>query len=554
MVFYHKSAVTLAVDPALLHSVFVICFVYIMENQLKAECEVKSEEFQNEDEDTPVRDEPAGTPEPASAGIATAATGWNSDIDEQQTPRTPVPPSPPAISQIRIKKRSPSSDMELSPLRLSPLDSLLMNAGTSTELQPKNNQLMDQQMKTESTTIFKNEQRRELPLGFLDAFSEADFEVPSEQSHRDEMEYMNLGEPSNEDENEKIQKDLEALGIVKKELMEKLNSSGKKKKKHKKKHKNNPEEVRRKRHRSKSPSPAHRKEPRVEERLQHNDILPDVKPSSVELGFVPVQDCETQVKVVNIKKLLPNAEVPAQASAPPLTIREKRRLAVERVKTVLNLMKLKASKVQETEFLVVDTIRQLPRDTSFMSCAIFENPSPLCNNYNVRYKFNSTSASNINITKWGLEAMPLVTSELLRLTGIDVTRLMQLKQNSKMPLQKLRLKEQAERAANQAVDESVSTGLYSSVSTQTDGRIGQYTRDIGIQAMPSSSSQQQGIFWLDSRFCETDVSQQHANVMLALKELCATAPRSTYWADELFKALRPALAIKRNELKTSSSY
>lgn len=520
------------------------------------EANVKSEQSQNEDEDTPlrenenspVRDERACLPEPSPGGVY-CATEWSSDIDDQQTATTPVAPSPPPFNLIRIK-RSPSSDEKLSLLRLSPRDSPQINAGTSIELQPNNNQLGDQQLKTTSSPVFK-EERRELPLGFLDAFSEADFEVPCEESHRDEMCDMNLEGPSNENDNENIQKDLEALGLVKKELIEKINSSEKKKKKHKKKRKNNPEEVRRKRHRSKSPSPVHHKVPRVGERLHHNDILPDVKPSALELGFVPVLECEKQVKVINIKKLLPVTEASVQASAPPQDVREKRRLAVERVKTVLSLLKLKASKAQETEFLVVDTIRQLPRDTSFMSCAIFDNSSPLCNNFNVRYKFNSTSASNINMTKWGLEPMPRVTTELLRLTGIDVMRLMQLKQNSKMPLQKLRLKEQADRAANRAVDESMSTGLYSSVSTQTDGRIGQFTRDIGIQAMPVSSSQQQGIFWLDSRFCETNVSQQHANVMLALKELCATAPRSTYWADELFKALRPALAIKRNELKTS---
>lgn len=502
---------------------------------------------------TPVCDERTLSPEP-TGGVPTGVTGWDSDTEDQHAVTMPTPPSPPPFNLVRLKKRSPSSDEELPPLRLSPADSHRTDVGTSMGSEPKNNQLTDLQPDTDSLPGFKKEERPELPLEFLDAFSEADFEVVNEQSQRRGMEDMNLDEPVNEEDNLYTQMNMEDLNHIRRELKEEVQkgSSGKKKKKHKKKHKHNTEAVSRKRHRStsRSQSPAHIKEPRVEGSFRHNGNIPDVKPTPLELGFVPVQDCEVQVKVINIKKLLPDAEASPQA-APPLSIRDKRRLAVERVQKVLSLLKLKASKAPETEFLVVDTIRQLPRDASFMSCAIFENPSPLCNNFNVRYKFNSTSASNINITKWGLEPLPQVTTELLRLAGIDVARLMELKQNSKMPLQKLRQKEQAERAANQPVDETISTGLYSSVSTQTDGRIGQNTREVGVQAMPVSSSLQQGIFWLDSRFSETDVSQQHANVMLALKELCATAPRSTYWADELFKALRPALAIKRAEVKTA---
>lgn len=532
------------------------------------ETRVKNEGDDNEitplrdDETTPVRDDQnasdnrALSPEP-TAGICSGTTGWDSDTEDQYAATMPTPPSPPPFNLIRIKKRSPSSDEELPPLRLSPAVSQRTDVGTSIGSEPKNNQLTNEQHDINLMPVFKKDERPELPLGFLDAFSEADFEVAYDQSKRNEMEDMNLDEPVNEEDNEYSQMNLEDLTNRRKELKEEVlkGSSGKKKKKHKKKHKHNPEAVSRKRHRSlsRSQSPSHHKESRIEGTSRHNGNIPDVKPTPLELGFVPVQDCEVHVKVINIRKLLPDAEASSHADAPPPSIREKRRLAVERVKTVLSLLKLKASKAPETEFLVVDTIRQMPRDASFMSCAIFQNPSPLCNNFNVRYKFNSTSASNINITKWGLEPMPQVTTELLRLTGIDVSRLMELKQNSKMPLQKLRLKEQAERAANQAVDETISTGLYSSVSTQTDGRIGQNTRDIGVQAMPVSSSLQQGIFWLNSQFRETELSQQHSNVMLALKELCASAPRSTYWADELFKALRPALAIKRAEMKKASN-
>ncbi|KAH8397837.1 hypothetical protein KR222_003545 [Zaprionus bogoriensis] len=528
-----------------------------MENQVHFKREganFKNENADNEltplrdQEPTPLRDERDGSPAPASAesaaAHAVAASGWDSDTEDQHVniPAPPSPPSPPAFTRIRIKKRSPSFDEPEYP-------------STSAERDdPPESQAQIAPFALPSTgqmLALKKEERPELPLGFLDALSEADFEgVPSAHFQRNELDQMDLDLPSRVEDNEKIEQDIKRLSDLHSKLSAELNSKPKKKKKKKKK-KHADEENRKRRH-SSSASPVARKAQRLG--IPHG-LMPEVKvpTAELELDYVPLQECEKRVKVIHIKKLLPEAAestpVPAAAAA-PLPVKEKRRLAVERVKTVLSLLQLKASKAPEQEFLVVDTIRQLPVHTSLISCAIFENPSPLCNNFNVRYKFNSTSASNISLTKWGLEAMPAVTGELLRLTGISVTRLMELKESSKMPLQKLRLQEQAERAANKAIDECVSTGLYSSVSTQTDGRLGQLTRDVGVQAMPVK---QPGIYWLESRFTETDLSQQHANVMLALKELCASAPRSSYWADELFQALLPALAIKRSEQRTLSN-
>ncbi|KAL7742707.1 hypothetical protein ACLKA6_013049 [Drosophila palustris] len=241
-----------------------------------------------------------------------------------------------------------------------------------------------------------------------------------------------------------------------------------------------------------------KKEERDELQLDFLDILEDT-------DYVPVNDCERSVKIISINKLRQNATDPAP---PTLGIMEKRKLAVERVKAVLYLKHRRASKIPETEFLVVDTIRKLPSSVSLLNRASFENPSPLCNNFNVNYKFNSTTKSNIDLSKWGLEAMPEETTKLLQLTGIDVTRLMELKRNSKMSMHKLRLQQEAHKAATKTEDECISSGLFRSLSTQTDAR--NFTKSVAVQTKAIS---QHGIFWLDSQFSESDLSQQHANVI-----------------------------------------
>lgn len=271
-----------------------------------------------------------------------------------------------------------------------------------------------------------------------------------------------------------------------------------------------------------------------------------VKEEAGVLDYLPVQDCEKGIKIININQLIQSSTGAEASPAPPLSIVGKRKLAVERVKAVLHLMRLKKSKAPESEFLVVNTIRKLPCSESLLGSAIYENPSPLSNNFNVSYSFNSTTKSNIDLSKWGLEAMPAVTTKLLRLTGIDVARLMELKKNSKMSLHKIRLQEKAAKAAIKTEDECVSTGLFRSLSTQTDGRMINCTQDVAVQTKQTT---QQGIFWLDSQFTESDLSQQHANVMYALKELCATKPSSIYWANALYNALHNALKIKRDEMK-----
>ncbi|KAH8274121.1 hypothetical protein KR044_011118, partial [Drosophila immigrans] len=394
-------------------------------------------------------------------------------------------------------------------------------------------------------------------LGFLDELDDVNIERVLNQirSRQEEIDRMDLKPPKTESHNSVTaaeiednaddaddDEELKKLSVEHNKILEELQSreaekerkkqqENTKKRKHKK-------EKKHKKHRSRSPSPEMSRKKHRGKSSRGNDTM--------ELDHVPVRDCEKTIKIINIKKLLPgNNAVPA---APKLSIREKRKLAVERVKSVLELLALKRSKTPSAEFLVVDTIKKLPGRSSVLSGANFQNPSPLSNNFNVKYQFNSTTP-NISLSKWGLEELPPPTISLLRLTGIDVTRLMKLMEHSKMPLQKLRQQENALKASKSTEDEYMCTGLFRSLATQTDRNIGNRTRDIAVQVTPPAAPSNHGIFWLDPRFCDTNISQQQANVFYALKELCATMPSSTSWADSIYRELHRALVIKRAEVK-----
>ncbi|KAH8386891.1 hypothetical protein KR093_003308, partial [Drosophila rubida] len=399
----------------------------------------------------------------------------------------------------------------------------------------------------------KNEspQRIKLEMGFLDELADVDIEgvVNEVRSRREGMDLITVKTESvntemfsaaNADDDEELRQ-LKAehnkiVEILQRREAEKQLHNKKKKHKKEKKHK-------RRRSHSHSPVPkfSRKKERRVHKTSSSSN-------DAIELDFVPVRECEKTLKIINIKKLLSADNDVVAAAAPNLSIREKRKLAVDRAKSVLKLLALQRSKSPSTEYLFVDTIKRMPSRSSVLSGTNFENASPLCNNFNVIYQFNSTTP-NISLAKWGLEALPSATVALMRLTGINVTRLMKLLQHSKMPLQKLRQEENAIKSSKgTGHDDYMCTGLFRSLSTQTDCNIGNRTRDIAVQTMPTQSTSHQSIFWLDSRFCETNLSQQHANVVFALKELCATIPSSTYWADALYNELHKALVVKRKEI------
>ncbi|TDG43646.1 hypothetical protein AWZ03_009946 [Drosophila navojoa] len=529
-----------------------------MEDSTRVKTEVEStysniiyKQSPSRDEDnacTPLRDEGGHSPLGQESVNANGAASWESDGDDQNF----TAPPPPSVQHEMFLVRSPQYDYCPTPLRVvATVDPEPAETQREYEEHGNSDLLSDDKENSKALTVVKKEERRELQLGFLDILSETDFQgvLDESYSHVDQLDQMDLEPPNADNDEEQALQDRIEQRQKELESLERTTTE-KKRKKHKKEKKNDSHKKRR-RSRSGSNSPSShksRKERRVQEpdrsrgsRLGSRSVI---KTEPDQLDYVPVRTEEKSIKVINISKLKQKAPEPTPA---PLTIQDKRRRGVERAKKVLQLMDLKESKAPKTEFLVVNTIRKLPKLGGYMSSYVFENPSPLCNNFNVRYKFNSTSVSNINLKKWGLEPLPEATRELLRLTGINVTQLMDLQKNSKMTIQKLRFTHQKENDNSSKIeDESVSTGLYKSASTQTDSRMVNHGRNIGVQAVPPSH---EGVYWLNPRFNDSDLTQQQTNVLLALKELTASPPSSSLWADRIFRELRNALAIKRVEAK-----
>ncbi|XP_068144514.1 protein panoramix [Drosophila tropicalis] len=224
-------------------------------------------------------------------------------------------------------------------------------------------------------------------------------------------------------------------------------------------------------------------------------------------------------------------------------------------------MELKSSKAPEEEFLLVDTISKMPISLSFMTQDIFENPSPLQNNFNVAYKFNSISGTDINISKWGLEALPMETTKILNILGINSESLKKIEANTVTPQRILKLRKQA--AENGELDikvedlMSTGTALYRTMGTQTTQQSSNNSKDIGTQTKPLKENTENNAIWQNPTFDIINLTQTQTNVMFALKELSECMPNQL-WAEQLYKPLRDALFIKRNAIKdprlTRNSY
>ncbi|XP_001360439.2 protein panoramix [Drosophila pseudoobscura] len=270
--------------------------------------------------------------------------------------------------------------------------------------------------------------------------------------------------------------------------------------------------------------------------------------SDSELEWIYVRDDERHIKVVNLEKLCQQEqnEAVAEAANPEpspqkLTKREKGDLAESRAKQVLELFERKKLEDQEEEFLMVDTIHKVPKSESFMSKEAFENPSPICNNYNVVYEFNSAPGTRIDLAKWGLEALPDSTRDLLRILAYDVDHLKQAQLKAQPNQRILKLKqEQLFNSPFSEPEEFDSAALYMNASTQTDFR--PHTHSVGTQA--KLEGQLRGAFWQEPDFDMTFLTTPQTNVMFSLQELCRTLPSPAH-AFRLYQALLPALVNRR---------
>ncbi|XP_022234074.2 protein panoramix [Drosophila obscura] len=262
--------------------------------------------------------------------------------------------------------------------------------------------------------------------------------------------------------------------------------------------------------------------------------------------WIYVRDDERQIKVVNHEKLFQQEQseaVPVAAKPAPekLTKREKCNLAVNRAMKVLELFEQKRTNAQEEEFLMVNTIHKVPKSSSFMSQEVFENPSPICNNYNVVYEFNSAPGTRIDLAKWGLETVPNSTRDLLRLLSYDVDHLKQARLKTQPSQRILKLKQEQLFNAPSEPEESDSAALYINSSTQTDLRL--HTQSVGTQAQ--LQGQLRGAFWQNPDFDMTFLTTAQTNVMFALQELIRNTP-TPEMANRLYKALQPALDVHRD--------
>ncbi|KAH8331679.1 hypothetical protein KR074_009514 [Drosophila pseudoananassae] len=507
-----------------------------MEQPIKQEVkvEIEGQTYLDEDDNTPLRERTIDSPPHAFApNIPLVQSGWESDHDDDShlsAPRTPGA----SLQEIKPKEEAPLQpkfDMEMDEM----LDDMLNEDFNCEEPAPAANTKPPIKSEPSEGTIRSldgipsqftlRESLNDMDLCSLDALPEA--EVPAEAESTD------------------------ALIATKKEILQQLEEvdtqlasktkEKKKKKKHKKdrSHKSSKEksEPKKRRHSQSSPNDSLKENKR--HRSHGHQALKTPK-EDPELDCIPVRSDERQVRLVQSSRLF---APPKQEFAPQrgkLALPDRRNRATARAELALQLFQKQKDDQEQAEVQMVETVGRLPVSESFRNQDSFENPSPICNNMNVTYAFNSVPGTKIDFNKWGLETVPQATRELLRILGISLERLKQIQMTAKPSQRILKLKkEQMEKGLSPAEDIETAT-LYKNAATQTEGV--RSTRSVETQVRMESQSS--GAFWQDPSFDVTDLTQQQSNVMFALMELFTSVPDTT-WAPALYKALEPALHIKR---------
>ncbi|XP_017087198.2 protein panoramix [Drosophila bipectinata] len=508
-----------------------------MEQPIKQEVqEVEGQTYLDENDNTPLRERTISTPPHAFAPYVPATeSGWESDNDDVShlsAPRTPGA----SLQETKPKEEAPLQpkfDMEVDEM----LDEMLNEdfnceepapaADTKPPLKSEPSEGIRRTLDGIPSQFTRRESLNDMDLCSLDALSAA--EDPSEAESTD------------------------ALIATKKEILQQLEkvdtelASKPKEKKKKKKHKKDrshkssqskeQSESRKRRHSQSSLNDSLKENKR--RRSHGNESLKTPKPDP-ESDCIPVRSDERQIRLVQSSRLFapPKQEfVPHQGK---LALPDRRNRAMARAELALQLFQKQKDDQEQTEVQMVETVGKLPVSESFRNQDSFENPSPICNNMNVTYAFNSVPGTKIDFNKWGLETVPQATRELLRILGISLERLKQIQMTAKPSQRILKLKkEQMEKGLSPAEDIETAT-LYKNAATQTEGVSS--TRSVETQVRMESQSS--GAFWQDPNFDETDLTQQQSNVMFALMELFTRVP-DTSWAPTLYKALEPALHIKR---------
>ncbi|XP_043645483.1 protein panoramix [Drosophila teissieri] len=514
----------------------------------------------NEDEATPLRETTGETPPHAfSSGVPMSGSGWDSDPEDGELAHHSAPPTPSAHLQPPPDAIEPKTEPNLKlDAENAMLDSLLADPF---DIGPPPTLQTPADVKPNVTLESVEQSRATTDL------------LPSQFSKRDNLDDMDLFSLEaaktlvpDEPQNGTSVEDLEAADLIaqKREILMKLEMEYEnrkvknKKKKHKKdrSHRSNRDhEEFGKRNRSASSQDENKDERNRNERDHRGRYKFKKRKSSgssqtegpeekklrdAELDYVPVRADEHSIRPVKFSNLMEQQTPQGELNTVNLSKADKRGLAVARAELVLEQIQQMANKEEPPEFHMVDTICKLPVNESFRNQDCFENPSPISNNMNVVYKFNSTPGTRIDLAKWGLEAVPQATKRLLRLLGIDMVRLKELQSTVKPSQRILKLKKEQLEQGLAPTEENETATLYKNAATQTERRTASH--DAGTQCR--LESQPNGAFWQNPNFDPMDLTQQQSNVMLALQEIYKTLPSATL-AVKLYKALEPALAIMK---------
>nr|NP_611576.1 panoramix [Drosophila melanogaster]Q9W2H9.1 RecName: Full=Protein panoramix; AltName: Full=Protein silencio [Drosophila melanogaster]AAF46712.1 panoramix [Drosophila melanogaster]AAL28787.1 LD18231p [Drosophila melanogaster] len=535
-----------------------------MEAPMKLEVKVENyvECGINEDEATPLREGTGETPPHAFAcGVPMSGSGWCSDPEDGNLVHHSATPTSDEHLQPSLDTIEPKMEPKIKEdADNAMLDSLLADpfennspATLQTPADVKPNAMLDSvEQGSRSCELLPSEFSKRENLDDMDLFSlkAAKTLVPDEQQSF----------PQNDTPID----DPEAADLIaqKREILKMLEMTAEnrkvkhKKKKHKKErsHRSNKhQEESRKRNHSNSSSDegaddknqfdcdyrGHKKyKNRRGSASSQNESSKERKLRDTELDYVPVRPDEHFIRPIKFSNLIERRPPQVEFNTVNLSKADKRSLAVARAELVLEQIQQKANKEEPPEFHMVDTICKLPVNESFRNQDCFENPSPICNNMNVVYKFNSTPGTRIDLSKWGLETVPEATKRLLRLLGIDVARLKELQSTVKPSQRILKLKKEQLEQGLAPTEEQETATLYKNAATQTERRTA--TRDAGTQVRLESKLN--GAFWQNPHFDPMNLTQHQSNVMLALQEIYQTLPSATM-AVKLSRALAPALAI-----------
>ncbi|KAH8348011.1 hypothetical protein KR084_003138 [Drosophila pseudotakahashii] len=562
-----------------------------MDPPIKQEIKIENEQEGgiNEDEATPLRENTGDTPPHAfAAEVPMSGSGWDSDPEDNTHDHLSAPPTPGAHLEDPLGAIEPKGEpLESIDPNVEPLVSTEPNVEPLESIEPKvdpmvkidrENEMLDgllndpfdleppatstlpvdvkPDVKLESVEGEHGScSRNGLPSHFTSRENLDDMDLCSLEASKELMPEEPQGSISGPQEDalvtenelyERQRKILKELGEQEsKENREEDSREKKKKKKHKKdrSHRSSrDQEESKKRKRSASSeddSEKKRKHRDDRDRRGRKHRIKTEKPDE-ELDYIPVRPDEKYIRPVSFSNLTERPPPRDELNTDNLSKADKRNLAIARAELVLELFEKRANKEMAEEFHMVDTVCKLPVNESFRNQGCFENPSPICNNMNVVYEFNSTPGTRIDLAKWGLEGVPQATGKLLRLLGIDVARLKQIQSTAKPSQRILKLKKEKLEQGLAPTEEMDTATLYKNAATQTERRTA--THDAGTQVR--LESQLKGAFWQHPKFDPMNLTQHQSNVMLALQEIYKNLPSPSV-AVKLYKALEPVLSISR---------